>query len=600
MILKTRITVAAVTSIILVAAILLIIGQQKESAIEEQLKNQTFSSKNNLWHKIIATDATIMRSNTSSVTRDRDTLKAIKTKQYGPISENVFTTYNMLSAEELVHKIQIADLNGTILYSAPDGYKGPTKKILPAKSSKDGKVLTGIELDDDGNIYSTLTFPVFVRGRAVGVSVYMRNLQGAIEDLKSNDHSDIFIVDKTGNILYTTDETMSASLSLTLPKLGDNNNEMLPYEDKMLSITIQPLIDASDKPIAHLVSAENKTDIYNQQSNLAYFSYLSIFIVIGFSIAGLSLFLFKSFKPLDETVEVMKSISEGDFTRNISSQQKNKEDEIGQLVLAMGGITENIGNIVGNVYSSAGNIERSAQLVSSDIDNLSHRTITHASALEETAASMEEMTTTVSQNTESAKKADELANKALKDAVSGGQVVEKTIESMDDINDSSTKIVEIIATINAIAFQTNLLALNAAVEAARAGEQGRGFAVVASEVRTLALRCSDAAKEIKILIDDSVEKIQVGSDLVNKSGKKLSDIVNGIRIVTETVAEINSASMEQASGIHEINNAVIEMDKMTQQNSAMIEKSAAASMSMKEEAVHLTKLMEFFNISKDS
>lgn len=596
MTLKTRITIAAVTAILVVAATLLIIGQQIENSIEDRLQNLSITSKKNLWEKIISTEINLMRANTSSIARDRDTLKALKNRNIALLAENASTTYNMLSAEGVVTKIQIADLQGEILYSAPDNFKGKTKKSLPTDAASSGKIMSGIEHDDDGKLYANLAFPVYVRGKAVGVVVYMRDLQSAIEDLKLNDKSDTFIISAQGITEYATDADLIEQIELTLPQAGDHATEMIKLNDQILSITIQPLLNVNAQAVAHLVSAKDETSNYQNQQNLVLFSYLSIFIVILASVIGLTLFLFKSFKPLDTSVKIMKKIAQGDFTHHIETEKINNKDEIGQLIIAMSAITENIGHIVSNVYKAADNIDQASQLVSNDINDLSHRTIAHASSLEETAASMEQMTGTVSQNTHSAERANQLADAALDDAIKGGQVVELSIQSMNEINNSSSKIVDIIATINAIAFQTNLLALNAAVEAARAGEQGRGFAVVANEVRTLALRCADAAKEIKVLIEASVERIKAGSELADQSGQNLSDIVNGIKMVANTVSEIDKASVEQAAGINGINNEIIEMDKMTQQNTLMIEKSASASQSMKDEVKHLTELMEFFSL----
>jgi methyl-accepting chemotaxis protein len=230
--------------------------------------------------------------------------------------------------------------------------------------------------------------------------------------------------------------------------------------------------------------------------------------------------------------------------------------------------------------------------------NLSQRTEEQASSLEETASSMEEMTGTVKQNADSASEARQLAEANRERAILGADVVTKTVDAMNEINQSSTRIGDIISTIDGIAFQTNLLALNAAVEAARAGEQGRGFAVVASEVRSLAQRSADAAKEIKGLIEDSVGKVKVGAQLVDESGKTLEDIISGTQKMADIVAEIAAASIEQASGIDQVNNAVTQMDNMTQDNAALVEEAAAASRSMEEQAQVLMQQVNYFKLQE--
>jgi methyl-accepting chemotaxis protein len=236
-----------------------------------------------------------------------------------------------------------------------------------------------------------------------------------------------------------------------------------------------------------------------------------------------------------------------------------------------------------------------AEEISQGNADLSQRTEEQASSLEETASSMEEMTSTVRQNADNAKVANELAEKTSSKAIQGGEVVNRAVQSMSGINESSKKIADIIGVIDEIAFQTNLLALNAAVEAARAGEQGRGFAVVAGEVRNLAQRSAGAAKEIKDLIRDSVSKVEDGTLLVNESGETLKDIVASVKRVTDMISDIAEASVEQSSGIEQVNKAVTQMDEMTQQNAALVEEASAAGESMAEQANDMRRLLNFFH-----
>ena len=298
-------------------------------------------------------------------------------------------------------------------------------------------------------------------------------------------------------------------------------------------------------------------------------------------------------RPLITAVTVSELIASGDLTIDIEA---NALDETGQLLHTMKLMATQLKAIVGEVNQATRAVNLSASEIAQGSTDLSQRTEEQAAALEETASSMEELTSTVKQSADNAGQANQLAGAARTQAEQGGQVVDQAIAAMSAINQSSRQIADIISVIDEIAFQTNLLALNAAVEAARAGEQGRGFAVVASEVRKLAQRSADAAKEIKALITDSVTKVEDGSQLVERSGQTLQDIVGAVKKVSDIVAEIAAAAREQASGIEQVNKAILQMDQATQQNAALVEETATASQAMGDQAKELQKLMGFFKL----
>ncbi|TWC62576.1 methyl-accepting chemotaxis protein [Herbaspirillum sp. SJZ099] len=297
--------------------------------------------------------------------------------------------------------------------------------------------------------------------------------------------------------------------------------------------------------------------------------------------------------PLNRAVKVAQTVAAGDLTSQIDATGK---DETGQLLRALRTMNDNLLNIVTQVRLGTDTISTaSTQIAAGNLD-LSSRTEEQASSLEETASSMEQLTSAVKQNAEHAREANQLAISASAVAVEGGNVVGQVVDTMTAINESSRKIVDIIGVIDGIAFQTNILALNAAVEAARAGEQGRGFAVVASEVRTLAQRSAAAAKEIKSLIDDSVDKVDSGSKLVGQAGQTMNEVVASVKRVTDIVGEITDASREQGEGIEQVNQAVSQMDQVTQQNAALVEEAAAAAQSLQHQASNLSQIVGVFKI----
>ncbi|MDO8654703.1 MAG: methyl-accepting chemotaxis protein [Undibacterium sp.] len=298
----------------------------------------------------------------------------------------------------------------------------------------------------------------------------------------------------------------------------------------------------------------------------------------------------------NEASAVARSIAAGDLAVEIHTDKKDRSS----VLFAMKEMRDSLVTIVSDVRTSTNTIATGASEIAAGNQDLSSRTEQQASSLEKTASSMEELTATVKQNADNAKQANQLALSASEIAVKGGDVVTQVVETMGSINASSRKIVDIIGVIDGIAFQTNILALNAAVEAARAGEQGRGFAVVATEVRNLAQRSAAAAKEIKSLIGDSVEKVDAGSKLVTVAGSTMEEIVGSVKRVTDIMAEIMAASHEQSIGIDQVNQAIGQMDQVTQQNAALVEQAAAAAESLQEQATGLAQTVAVFTLDNNA
>ncbi|HCQ4330485.1 TPA: methyl-accepting chemotaxis protein [Escherichia coli] len=352
--------------------------------------------------------------------------------------------------------------------------------------------------------------------------------------------------------------------------------------------------------VAYMEQDDRLYDIAVSDNNASYSQ--AMWILVGVMIVVLAVIFAVWFgikaslvAPMNRLIDSIRHIAGGDLVKSIEVDGSN---EMGQLAESLRHMQGELMRTVGDVRNGANAIYSGASEIATGNNDLSSRTEQQAASLEETAASMEQLTATVKQNAENARQASHLALSASETAQRGGKVVDNVVQTMRDISTSSQKIADIISVIDGIAFQTNILALNAAVEAARAGEQGRGFAVVAGEVRNLAQRSAQAAREIKSLIEDSVGKVDVGSTLVESAGETMAEIVSAVTRVTDIMGEIASASDEQSRGIDQVGLAVAEMDRVTQQNAALVEESAAAAAALEEQASRLTEAVAVFRIQQ--
>ena len=355
-------------------------------------------------------------------------------------------------------------------------------------------------------------------------------------------------------------------------------------------LSVQTFVDdLSAKSIGDLAFAKQESD----RSVAWLASCVALFLAVA---AILVWFMVRSITgPVSDAVSVAESLAKGDLTRKI---EPRSNDEIGALMRSLATASEQLALLVRGIQDTAATINGGAQEISHGNSQLSIRTESQASSLEETASSMEELTATVRQNADNANQANQLVQGASVVAARGGEVVGQVVRTMEEIAQGSKRISEITGIINGIAFQTNILALNAAVEAARAGDQGRGFAVVASEVRSLAQRSAEAAKEIKGLIEDSTSKVNSGSKLAAEAGKTIQEVVASVRKIAQITSDISAASREQAAGIQQVGQAVTQMDQATQQNAALVEQVSAASASLQDQAVGLSRAVAVFRVDQ--
>jgi methyl-accepting chemotaxis protein len=414
-----------------------------------------------------------------------------------------------------------------------------------------------------------------------------RLVGSSIDSYHKNPSHQRRLLDDPKNLPFRTDIKLGPlTLDLNANAIISASGEYLGNVVEWMDVTDQKKAQGEVERLINAASAGRLSERVNSDEFDGFFKVLT---------GGINKMMDAVVTPLNEAQEVLEAMADGNLTREMTGIYEGEYDNMKN---SLNTAIQNLTHTLSLVRNTAENVSSASIQISEGNEDLSQRTSEQAGALEETTSSMEEMTATVKQNADSSRQANQLGLAAREIAEKGGKVTAQAVVAMGEVNKSSKKIADIISVIDEIAFQTNLLALNAAVEAARAGEHGRGFAVVAAEVRNLAQRSATAAKEIKVLINESVQKVTEGSELVNQSGKTLEEIVMSVKKVTDIVAEISTASQEQATGIDQVNKAIMQMDEMTQQNAALVEEAASASQSMKAQAEELTKQVEAFRFKE--
>ena len=411
---------------------------------------------------------------------------------------------------------------------------------------------------------------------------------------------DELVQDTKGRAMLQSIGTARKAFSEKLGEITDLHRMGEPNVPTLVDQQLRPLADSYVKGLDELLAYMNEQVKASQEGNDAMARNIKVLLLVATALAlvigSLQAWMVARsiVGPLHSGKEAAERIADGDLTHPLPAAS---QDETGQLLQALSAMQMRLASIVSNVRHNAEGVATASVEIASGNNDLSARTEQQASALQQTAASMEQLSSTVRQNADNARTANQLAMTASTVAAQGGDVVAQVVETMKGINASSQKIADIISVIDGIAFQTNILALNAAVEAARAGEQGRGFAVVAGEVRSLAQRSAEAAKEIKGLIQASVERVEQGSTLVDQAGHTMTEVVGAIRRVTDIMGEISSASSEQSQGVSQVGEAITQMDHTTQQNAALVEESAAAADSLRSQAAQLVDAVAVFRVN---
>lgn len=595
MTLKTRINIIAVLVTLAVAVTLVAAGELSVREKNHQLEEARISGVSTLWKKITKAQFQQMLAGSKALARDRDTLAAIKAGDQEEISDSGLSSYNLLSTQGILDHLTILDKQGHTLYSSRENPASSTANSIAQRVLAEKKSLTGIEADRDGQLVATVAFPLYSRGKPLGVGVYEKFLQSALEDLKQNSDAEASIVSNNGIMQSSTDSELFEQLTPGRILEGQARNDIIELDDnRIFSVVTYPIKSSDDTHIGYLLASADVTSNHQRLKNIELTAFGLAGATLLIALLGLSFYLRRAFQPISDVVAIVNQVAEGNLEELPKPHPKN--DETGQLVKAVTRMHEMLHRIVADVRDGASEIANVSAEMAENNTALAQRTETQASNLEKTSSSMEEFTAAGRHNAEHTKLASAKAEEALKSAESGATQLNETIEAVQAIETSSMEIADIVSLIDEIAFQTNLLALNASVEAARAGEQGKGFSVVATEVRNLAERSANAAREVKELIDSSIDKVKHGTALATGSGESLQEIVNSVKEVAGLIGGIADSTHEQATGIEHISEALSEIDTAVQQNTALVEETAVSSEVMLEQAQQLSKLMNFFKL----
>ena len=618
--LRTKITLVGISVTLLVAVALIITSQISQQQAEERFASATIAGKKVLWNKIISSELDGMSEGTSGLARDRVTRNALKNGDYASLNESAKTTFNLLSASNVITRMQILNLKGEVVFSTPNK-TSTTRKTLYKQALKDGKIVRGLERDDDNKLVAEIAFPLFMRGKVIGIGIYAKNLDETVADFKVSDNSELYVIGDDGNQEYATDKDFYNSIQIALPVIGESNVSIARVDSKAYSVSVLPVTSYEGNSLAHLVVLNDYSESYQTQTNFKRIAYTTVVLIIIAASFGLFFYMKAALKPLDVAVENLQGIASGDLTLDI---HVTSNDEIGKLQGAMGETVKQLRDMIDEITNITGTLSDSSTLMSDNTILTNQSIVKQQSGLEQVATAMNEMTATVQEVSNNATQAADAANNADNESQTGNAVVRATVNSINDLAadlENATTVINtlktdtesisaIIDVIRGIAEQTNLLALNAAIEAARAGEQGRGFAVVADEVRTLASRTQQSTEEINNMIgrlqngansavevmENSFGRAQSTVEQAAKAGKSLDDITNSVATISEMNLQIANAAKEQSAVAEEINKNIIEINGIAEETTAASEYVAQTSSELSGLSHKLIELVGKFKV----
>lgn len=621
MTLRTRITLVAIIATLLVAFSLIVTNNISQNQVETRFAEATNTGKSVLWKKIVASQLDTMKTGSTGLTRDRNTRKALQRDDINSLGESVKTTYNLLSAQNILTKLQITNLDSNVLISVPDGFTGLTQKTLVKEALRDGKIKGGIEIDDNGEAVSVLTFPLFMRGKPIGAGVFIKSLDDTLTDFKLNDESEVAIISSNGKVLKSTNRELYSNLRLELPAINDKSVQIAKFKDAVYSVATQPILNNNGEAVAQLVAIRDHSESYAQQQQFKITSYIVVLLIVLITMAALYFYMNRSLKPLQALGITLHGIAEGELSHDVIV---TSNDEIGVLQAAMKATVEQLRDMMTQINAVTEQLNSSASRMSSITETTNNGVMRQQSETDQVATAINELTATVQEVARNATEAATAATGADKGAKTGKQVVNSTINSIgvlagevekassviNKLELESNNIGTVLDVIKNIAEQTNLLALNAAIEAARAGEQGRGFAVVADEVRTLASRTQQSTQEIQSMIEqlqlqagDAVKvmnesKIQAKKSVeqAKEAGVSLDHISSAVSTINDMNIQIATATEEQSAVTEEVNNNIVNISLVAESSTEGAMQIAEATEELNQLAFNLQTLVSRFKV----